>query len=468
MTTPMKIHGADLSHYQSGALDWDAAKRAGVQWVYYKVTEGNRTQWLKNYLHRRAEAKKHKMPFGAYHFARANAPTKADAVAEAQWFLKNAQPEPGDLIPALDLETTQGLSMQQLRDWAQAFVDEMKRHGFPKITIYGNFDLGSAAKGHVLWRPRYNNDNRPPVLKFDIFQFSNGVLGVPNHVDGFGHCDLNHMRDGLKLKDLLIPVKKPHTPKPTERVKIWHFSGQFSDTDKEHAADAVNLFNRASAARVGWLTTTEGGPGTGGSNWAKHFVAQAKASNFLVYAEPSTDVMIAVSKSMVDGGWKTHLGPIVVPGKAHDHAAKRVLAVQFENDRMGIINITAGHYLTKGRPSPKAPEYRQHLEENKTFAKAIGEYMNEVAVGKALGFYGGDQNIVDKIDDTFLGQAKMITAWDETKHYENTGHGNIDVIARYTGDTRTKFVSARAFTDAQSFFNGDHYLIEAVCEVTLL
>lgn len=272
--------------------------------------------------------------------------------------------------------------------------------------------------------------------------------------------------DGQPIPGFTKEVRNPNFK--SVDLRVIHASGQFSDTDQQHAADALKIFNRAQARNVAWVTTTEGGPGAGGSNWTRHFQSEAIAHNFKPFASAGTDAMIAVNKNMINGGWKTHLGPIVVPGKAKDHAAKRVVAVQFRNNELGTINVSAGHYLTKGRPSAKDPEYRQHIDENKKFAKAIGDYLREVSQGTNLGFYGGDQNIVDKIDDTFLGQAPLITMWDELKHYENTGHGNIDVIARFKGDRRVKAKSIHAFPDKEFFLNQDHFMVEGVYNIRSL
>ena len=90
-TAPLPVHLVDLSHYQNVTQTYiNDLKKAGVQGVYYKVTEGNRMLWRSHYNKVRAFCKIAKMPFGAYHFA-GPSPTKADAVAEAEWFIKNAK-----------------------------------------------------------------------------------------------------------------------------------------------------------------------------------------------------------------------------------------------------------------------------------------------------------------------------------------------------------------------------------------
>lgn len=217
----LRIDGADLSHWQSGTLNWGSAKKAGLKFVYHKATEST-TYKDPLYGKRRAEAKAAGVAFGAYHFAR---PTKTNAKAEAQWFLAAAKPAKGDLRPALDLEVNKsGLSQADLTKWVSVFVSVVKAATGAVPVLYTPFDLDDTF-GCILWRPRYNKDNMvagkfaPPALPWDIWQFSNGVLGSPNSLAGFGNCDLNHFRDGLSVKDLLIPVAEkkpvaPATPKP--------------------------------------------------------------------------------------------------------------------------------------------------------------------------------------------------------------------------------------------------------------
>ena len=207
---PMDVDGVDISHHQGGDLDFAAAKAAGVKFVYHKATEGT-TVTDERYDSRRVEAKAAGLRFGAYHFAR---PEGSDARAEAEHFLEVAAINPGDLAPTLDLEVDGGLNMAELTDWAQTWVRVVRRAVGANPIIYTPYDLDRTF-GCLLWRPRYNNDNRPPALRWDIWQFSNGELGVPNRVAGLGHVDLNHMRAGLKVSDFVIQEPEPEPPPVT-------------------------------------------------------------------------------------------------------------------------------------------------------------------------------------------------------------------------------------------------------------
>lgn len=198
-TAPRRIDGVDLSHHNPVTLEGlRKAKAAGARFVYHKATEGD-SYTDPTYDDRRKLAARAGLPFGAYHFAR---PEVGDAAAEATRFLKVAAPRPGDLIPCLDLETTEGLTKAQLDTWAATFARVIRRALGVEAVIYCPWDTGLPG---LRWRPRYNDDNRPPALPWDLWQFSNGQLGIPDTIAGLGRVDLNTFAQGTRLDDLLLP-----------------------------------------------------------------------------------------------------------------------------------------------------------------------------------------------------------------------------------------------------------------------
>lgn len=493
-TKPLPVHGVDISHHQSGTLDLAGAKRRGLRWLYHKATEGDGFRDA-NYGRRRTEAAKAGVPFGAYHFARADV---GDAEREAKFFLDVAAPKPGDLRPALDLETTEGLSLDQIRTWAKTFIAYVEKRTGVKPVVYTPYDLGSADDGCILWRPRYNNSNTPPSLKWDIFQFSNGVLGVPNKVEGIGNVDLNFMRADLTVADLLIPAKgkpakppKPPKPEPV-RLDVMHASLQFSDSDKQHTQDLLALFKRAVDRKVAWLTGTEAGPGAGNTN--DELIRIGKEMGYRVWVPSSkqkrpkgvkgwsTDCWIAVREDLIDGNWTVDFIP-AIPGSSELYEAqglpgrtlprwgpKGVVTVSFDNDLLGRINLGAAHYLTQAR-SPRTGTVKgvDHWKMNERLAKAITDWAVTTGKGTALAFYGGDQNMADNRNsepqgDTFFG-GPMTSTWDELGKWENTGHGTIDVIASYDADGRVEALMSRALDDKEFFQHSDHFVVEAAFAV---
>lgn len=456
-TKPRRIDGVDLSHHNPASLDaLRKAKAAGVRFLWHKATEGA-TVVDRTYAERRKLAAELRIPFGAYHFAR---PGKGDAELEARHFLATAKPKPGDLRPALDLETTEGLTITQLRAWAATWVAVVRKATGVEPVVYSPWDLGT--KG-LRWRPRYNDSNTPPVLPWDVWQFSNGQLGKPDTVAGLGRVDLNTLAPGVKLADLRIPAK----PKPagkTRRLRLGHVSMQFSDTPEQMRQDVAAVFARAKERDYAWLTGTEAGAGADPLD--KLLRAAAKAAGYRYFRPRRTDAWIAVREDLIAGGWRTYYAK-VIDGEAGKFTDKGPVEVAFDTPDLGRITILAGHYLTKGRPNPRDPQYGRYTAENQSLAHAIGERGRLGAKGSGLAFYGGDQNIDDRRDDTFFG-APFTTAWDELGRWENTGHGPIDVIASWDGDGRVKAVDVDAFPDSEVMLHTDHYLIEAAYDVRVL
>lgn len=458
-TKPRRIDGVDLSHHNPVSLDaLRKAKAAGVRFLWHKATEGA-TVVDRTYAERRKLAAEAGIPFGAYHFAR---PGKGDAELEARHFLATAKPKPGDLRPALDLETTEGLTITQLRAWAAEWVAVVRKATGVEPVVYSPWDLGT--KG-LRWRPRYNYDNRPPVLPWDLWQFSNGQLGKPDTVAGLGRVDLNTLAPGVTLAKLRIPQEpKPAPPTKVRRIRVGHASMQFSDTPEQMRQDVAAIFGRAKAKGLAWITGTEAGAGA--DTLDKLLREAAKAHGYRYFRPRRTDAWIAVREDLITGGWRTHYKH-VIDGKARKWAAKGAVGVTFNTAELGTITVLAAHYLTKGRPNAKDPAYGVNLAANQALAHAIDDLARASAKGSALAFYGGDQNIDDRRDDTFLGGG-FVSIGDELRKWPNTGHGPIDVIARWRRDGRVKPVAWDVYPDSELKLHTDHYLIEATYDVRVV
>ena len=119
-TTPLE--GVDVSHWQ-GTITWSKVAAAGKKFAIIKATEDA------NYIDptfatNHAAAKAAGLWTGAYHFARPST-ASGDAILEADWFAAHAGLGAGDLIPALDLEDSGGLSVANLQTWVKTFLDEV-------------------------------------------------------------------------------------------------------------------------------------------------------------------------------------------------------------------------------------------------------------------------------------------------------------------------------------------------------
>jgi GH25 family lysozyme M1 (1,4-beta-N-acetylmuramidase) len=162
--------GIDVSHWQN-VIDWAKVKTAGKRFAYIKATES--TDFLDNmYATNRAQAKAQGIKVGAYHFAQPST-TSGDAVAEANWFIKNAAPVSGELLPVLDLEVDGGLSVSQLQAWVRAFMDRVYTLTGVRGAIYvspsfwsnhmGNTTSIATAGYEVLWIAHWTASTSPTV-----------------------------------------------------------------------------------------------------------------------------------------------------------------------------------------------------------------------------------------------------------------------------------------------------------------
>ena len=113
------LPGIDVSNHQ-GTIDWSLVAASGTRFAFAKATEG-RTFADAMYATNRAGAALSGVEFGAYHFARPDG-TANDAIIEADHFVDVAQPQPGDLIPVLDIESTGGLTQAQVTEWILAWL----------------------------------------------------------------------------------------------------------------------------------------------------------------------------------------------------------------------------------------------------------------------------------------------------------------------------------------------------------
>lgn len=476
MVKPFRIDGVDISHWQSGSLDFAAAERAGVRWVYHKATEGiGYTD--PRYASRRTEiARESGLLFGAYHFAR---PDKkgSDGLAEAHHFLSVAKPKPGDMRPMLDLEDRNGLTRKALTKWVGDFVREVERAtGHPPF-IYTPFDLDEHFNC-PLWTARYNDKNEPPRIPepwkiYTIHQFSNGSYGKPKSVPGLGNVDLNTMNGDparlTKVFQLPKPDPKPDPkPKPgkSARLKFAHLSMETGDKKAQQQADLDAVFSRGYDV----ITGTEAGHGTGvGGPLLK---GAATKHGYLLSKITRFDTWVAVKKSLVAGGWRVGADFVLPastkfepkpPGRWGD---KGITWIEWDmGPTYGRFAVGAVHYLSH---SGAGKVYK--AETDRLYATAVTQWAKKHGSGTTLAFVGGDFNLLINRNDVFKG-GPLTTCWTDLKKYPATHGPNnscIDALARYNHDTRVSLAGARVLTDKQLPLNTDHFLVEAEYDVAPL
>lgn len=184
------MHGIDVSHHQDN-IDWDAVKAMKVQeikidFVFIKATEGLgrvdnafRRNWF--------NARQAGIPRGAYHYF---LPSKSGK-AQAENFIATIQPEKGDLPPVLDIEQTNGASVEDIQQRAKDWLMMIEKQFKVKPIIYTNVDfyenfLAGKFDDYPLWIAHYLVQDKPRIQRHWTFWQHNEkghVNGIDANVD---------------------------------------------------------------------------------------------------------------------------------------------------------------------------------------------------------------------------------------------------------------------------------------------
>jgi GH25 family lysozyme M1 (1,4-beta-N-acetylmuramidase) len=203
------VNVLDISDFQD-PCDMGAIKAAGFSGVYAKATEGN-TYAAPTYASKRAAAKAAGLLFGAYHFMR----WTVDGLAQALWFVSQAKPAPGDLLPMIDCEYPEsgstGLSAAQAVGLIASTAQNVTTHiGGKRPVLYMDPDFWATAlastdgfTGHPLWVAAYGAAS-PPALdqwKPALWQYTDAleVPGIAGPVDGDWFLGTRDEIDALRV-----------------------------------------------------------------------------------------------------------------------------------------------------------------------------------------------------------------------------------------------------------------------------
>lgn len=96
--TKYPVRGVDVSHYQ-GDIDWDVLSSEDIDFAFIKATEGS-TFVDDRFSYNFAEAQKHDISVGAYHFFSFS----SSGITQAENFINTVIPFEGMLPPVVDLE----------------------------------------------------------------------------------------------------------------------------------------------------------------------------------------------------------------------------------------------------------------------------------------------------------------------------------------------------------------------------
>jgi lysozyme len=197
----------DLSHNNDN-VDLAKAMAAGIEGVIHKATQG--TGFTDPaYSARRELAKQAGLLWGAYHFG-----TAGDPEAQARFFLRVAQPSPGDLV-VLDFEPNPGAPANTMSlTQADTFITAVQDATGIAPGLYGGAYLKQQLESQAdetlaacwLWWAQYGPAPAiPPAWSaWTLWQYTDGHHGNPPFsVDGVGPCDRDQYQgsvDALREK----------------------------------------------------------------------------------------------------------------------------------------------------------------------------------------------------------------------------------------------------------------------------
>lgn len=171
-------YGQDVSNYQP-QHDWEASP---AQFGIIKATEGTSFRDTAFARHWQELAKKG-IVRGAYHYGHPS----NDPIAEADHFLSvvNSQPaKPGDLL-VLDLETTDGKTVDEVNAWAKTWLAHVKAKTGVTPMFYSGWNFadtyGKGLAEYPLWVAHYSKPRgtiTPPAdwKTWTIHQYSDSPI----------------------------------------------------------------------------------------------------------------------------------------------------------------------------------------------------------------------------------------------------------------------------------------------------
>lgn len=181
------VHGIDLSHYQ-GEVFWETVGgNTKVAYVYLKATEGG-DRIDPTYERNIQLAQKNGLKVGSYHYYR----PKTEQAKQLENFRTQCLPEEQDLLPMIDIETTQGLSTDEFCDSLFKFLDmvEQAYQQKPLLYTFRNFynrHLVGMIDDYQLMVAMYTADE--PVLADErditMWQYTGKgrIVGINGYVD---------------------------------------------------------------------------------------------------------------------------------------------------------------------------------------------------------------------------------------------------------------------------------------------
>ena len=188
-----EVRGIDISHYQD-RINWEKLRNASigdapVSFVFIKATEGEKL-FDDNFNKNFASAKRNDLVRGAYHFFVPG----IDPRRQADFYLRIAQLEPGDLPPVLDIEKKGDLTPEQLRRDVKTWLDIVEKEYHVKPILYTGYKFKMSYlntpefEAYPYWIAHYYVNELEYKGKWTFWQHTD--CGKVQGIKGFVDCNI--------------------------------------------------------------------------------------------------------------------------------------------------------------------------------------------------------------------------------------------------------------------------------------
>lgn len=184
-----EMKGIDVSQWQ-GYIDFEAVKRAGIELVYIKASEG--TDFVDPFFYRNyANAKNAGIPVGFYHYLTAQ--NTVQARQEAYHFVSVTEGLVNDGRMVMDMEDIEGLDREEVNQIARTFLRSVEEFSGRSAAIYVDDDTASGIleEGltlYPLWIAQYDVEEPTRNIPWESWagwQYTDlgRVAGIQGNVD---------------------------------------------------------------------------------------------------------------------------------------------------------------------------------------------------------------------------------------------------------------------------------------------
>ncbi len=183
------IKGIDVSRWQ-GNIDFNEVASSGVEIVYIKSSEG--LNYIDPYFETNYQnAKAAGLKVGFYHYVTSK--SIHNAVLQADFFVKTIADKAPDCMLAIDFESFENLSNDEINNIALAFLQEVESKSGKEAIIYSNSYsaetiFNSSLTNYPLWVAHYDVSNPKPLGAWNNWigwQYSDTgeTSGISSYVD---------------------------------------------------------------------------------------------------------------------------------------------------------------------------------------------------------------------------------------------------------------------------------------------